>query len=288
MAEKPTRFGESQPDSNPAPPDNQPSYRTTPRLEFDVTQINNLISDRGLKTLWEKSFLCPCRTRMTKSPDPSCPICHGRGIGYIPAQEETLIIQNQDRDVSSKDLGLVESGTAIATTEPESIVTFRDRITLPEVKISQSMLFDINQYRLEHGHFLPYDVKEITLALTDDAETIQEGKDFTIDYEKNLFKPESHLLHKNVTLNITTILRYIVIDLLKESRYQYTNRGNFNETFTNLPRKVLLKREDAWVNPIPFTNDEEEPQPEENTQWLDPKRDMNTNTNEGGFFGGMM
>lgn len=265
--------------------DTQPVLGTTVNtIEFDVPAIRKLVTDMGLEVLWEKSYLCTCRNSgMTGAPDTSCPICKGRGIAYLPATTVKVAIQSQDRGVTNSDLGLYDSGTAIGTTLPESRITFRDRLSIPDVEIDQSMIFDVTQKRIDKGMWLSYDVKEITLAVTNGGKNIYIDEDYTIDIEKNLFFPRAHLLGKNVSLNIVTTLRYIVIDLLKESRYQYTDKGKDMERFQALPKKLLLKREDAWVNPTPFSlNDDEYVTPEIPE---DPKRVMNTG---GGFFGGVI
>lgn len=93
--------------------------------------------------------------------------------------------------------------------------------------------------------WLSYDVKELTYAVTDNGVLLVPDEDYTVDYEKNLFFPNQKLLEQNVSLNLTSTLRYIIIDLLKESRYQYTNKDQATEKFENLPKKLLLKREDG-------------------------------------------
>lgn len=267
---KPTRFTDNKPELG----------NTHTRMEFNVPAMHQLLNDRGVEVLWEKSYLCPCRTKLTGSPNTLCPICKGRGIAYLPAKKVVVAIQSQERDVANRDLGLYDSGTAIGTTMPESHITFRDRLSLPHVEIDQSMIFDVTTRRIEKGMWLAYDVKEITLAVTDGGKALYDEDDYTIDIENNLFFPKEHLLGKNVSLNITTTLRYIVIDLLKESRYQHVMKGTVMEKFESLPKKLLLRREDAWVNPTPFSveNNEVSAESEE-----DPKRAMNTG---GGFFGG--
>lgn len=253
-------------------------------VEFDVPAIRKLVDDMGLKVLWEKSYLCTCRNPMTKAPDTSCPICMGRGIAYLPPIEVKMAIQSQDRGVTNSDLGLYDSGTAIGTTLPESHITFRDRITVPDVQIDQSMLFDVTQKRIDKGMWLTYDVNSISLAVTDGGQEIYEVEDYILDKEKNLLLPRQHMLGKNISLNIVTTLRYIVIDLLKESRYQYTDKGKDMERFQALPKKLLIKREDAWVNPTPFSLEDNPELPPEVTD-EDPKRIMKTG---GGFFGGVI
>lgn len=253
------------------------------RLEFDMLRSTRFHDDRGIKVLWEKSYLCTCRNKMSHAPDPSCPICHGKGIAYLEPKETTMIIQSQEKGVVNGDIGLYDSGTAIGSTPNDSRITFRDRVSVPEVLIGQSLLFDVTQRRIDKGMWLSYKVDEIDLVVADDGQVLEEGVGYTFDSTQNLFFPDQSLLGKNISINLESILRYIVIDLLKESRYQYTNKGTDIETFDSLSKKLLLKREDAWVNPIPFSGDNEDGDvtPETTT---DPKR---TGTS-GGFFGGLM
>lgn len=253
------------------------------RLEFEIDRQTQMVHDRGIKILWEQSYICTCLSTMTKSPQVDCPICHGRGIAYLPAEEKVVILQSQDRSVSNTDLGLIESGTATATTVPNSELTFRDRISVPDVSIRQSMLIHVTPERAEKGHRLPYDVNRILLARTTDGRSLELGKDYKLDLNENIFYPNEEFIGENISINIDTILRYIVIDLLKESRYQYTDKGTSYERFDNLPKKLLLRREDAWVDPIPTTIESDYKTPDVEGEWDDPKRGM-----QGGFFGGSL
>jgi hypothetical protein len=45
---------------------------------FDVTT-----NSMAIPTLWEKSYLCPCRHKETRQPNQACKICRGRGIAYL-------------------------------------------------------------------------------------------------------------------------------------------------------------------------------------------------------------
>ncbi|AMQ66596.1 virion structural protein [Bacillus phage Shbh1] len=195
-----------------------------------------------IPTLWEKSYLCPCRERSTRQPKQTCNICFGRGIAFLPSQPLKITIQSQEKGINNIDLGLLDSGTAIGTPERLTRLTFRDRITIPEAVIGQSLLFDIDENRLNNGFYLIYDVKSITFATTTKGQ-IYEGEDFEIDYNKNLFLPKESLLGENVSINLLTTLRYLVADLLKEHRYIQEP----NQTFTLSPQKILLKREDVFI-----------------------------------------
>lgn len=283
MAE-PTRFTDS-PDQGP----NQ--YVKTDKLEFTTGNIEKFVKDRGVHILWERAWLCTCRNPKTLAPKPNCNICHGRGIAYLPAYGDQMIIQSQGKGVSNQDIGLYDSGTAIGSTRLESKISFRDRITVPDVEIYQSLIFDITDRRVENGLYLSYDVKRLDLAMGDSGVELVEGQDFEIDYDNNMFYPKDHLVGTNVSLNLAVTLRYLVVDLLKESRYQYTSFGLPKEQFENLPRKLLLRREDIFVDSEPFSlsiNTEErlkEMEDQGEQKMVDPKRKGNQGS---GFFGGKL
>lgn len=270
---------------------------TTARIEFDTTSLQNQMLNRGINVLWERAWLCTCRNPMTQAPKSDCPLCHGRGIAYRPPTEEVVAIQSQEKGMTNMDLGIYDSGTAIGTTTLESKISFRDRLSVPDVEIYQSFIFDVNDYRVKNGMFLSYDVKRLDLVFGMDGRELVEGTDYTFDEASNKFYPKEHLINTNVSINMAVTLRYIVIDLLKESRYQYTAFGRKSPQFENLPRKLLLKREDIFVDSEPFSlsidtearlKELEGAEPDngkiESPRMVDPKRSGTT----GGFFGGKL
>jgi hypothetical protein len=222
------------------------SSTANPGVRTDM--LDGATNNLALPSLWEKSYLCPCRDRATKQPSQACKRCHGRGIAYLPPKNLKLIIQSQEKGVFNADLGLIDSGTAIGTPADRLVrVAFRDRITVPTAKVSQSFIFDVTERRIKNGFFMVYDVHEIEFATTVDGE-LQEGVDYTVDLKHNCFFPKEHLRGKMISINILTTLRYMVADLLKEHRYAPNQAGQIIPT----PQKLLLKREDLFVDKEAF------------------------------------
>lgn len=246
--------------------------------KFKPEMLQDGIKNVSIKVLWEKSYLCPCRQKDTRQPDPSCSLCHGRGIAYLPPKVIDLAIQSQGKGVMNTDIGLYDSGTAVGTTilNTPYTIAFRDRITLPEVQVSQSFIFDVSQRRINNGFYMVYDVHEIELAATTTGMLV-EGTDYTVDIEKNLFFPNDKWLGENISINISTTLRYMVADLLKEYRYGPIERNN---QMIKMPQKVLLKREDLFIDKEAFELGDEEI----TSAMVDPKRGAADSLN--GFFGG--
>ncbi len=270
MAE-PTRFSSDTPIKN----------LTTQKVEYNISQHRKFIKDRSIHTLWERAYLCPCMNKSSGSANSSCQRCHGRGWAYLPAKPANMIIQGQEKGVTNTDLGLYDSGTAIGTNDFDARMAFRDRITVPDVKIGQSLIYSITESRQKRGIFLTYDVDTIDFITSMERELI-EGKDYTFDKHSNKLFPDASLIGEVISLNVSVTLRYIVIDLLKESRYQYTTLNRTDPKFEQLPQKLLLKREDTIVLPEPFVLDADTETRVELVN--DPKRKPRQ---QGGFYEGM-
>jgi hypothetical protein len=63
-----------------------------PRVDFERSDFDRLIREKGYRIMWQAAELCPCRLNSdTDQPDPSCPICDASGYVYTfpdPAEKE--------------------------------------------------------------------------------------------------------------------------------------------------------------------------------------------------------
>ncbi|XWX31057.1 virion structural protein [Staphylococcus phage PG-2021_19] len=261
--------------------DEQDKPKYTTRLEFDTIDMIRFINDRGIKVLWEEAYFCPCLNPDSGHPRVDCPRCHGKGIAYLPPKETIMAIQSQEKGTNQLDIGILDTGTAIGTTQLEKRISYRDRFTVPEVLMPQQMVYFVNKDRIKKGVPLYYDVQEVTYITTQDGTIYEE--DYKIENNR-LYLNEKYENH-TVSLKILMTLRYVVSDILKESRYQYTKFNQPKTKFENLPQKLLLKREDVIVLPAPYkVNDGIEKDLE--IQVEDPKASASNPSNLGGFFGG--
>src|SRR5699024_6814791 len=210
-----------------------------------------------------------------------CPRCHGKGIAYLPPKETIMAIQSQEKGTNQLDIGILDTGTAIGIKQLEKSISYRYRFTVPEVLMPQQMVYFVNRDRIKKGIPLYYDVQEVTYITTQDGTIYEE--DYKIENNR-LYLNEKYENH-TVSLKILMTLRYVVSDILKESRYQYTKFNQPKSKFENLPQKLLLKREDVIVLQDPYkVNDGIEEDLE--IQVDDPKASASNPSNLGGFFGG--
>lgn len=254
------------------PVGDRPPTGATAYMRTDIVDAHTY--GMSIPTTWEKSYLCPCRNRKTRQPQQDCNECHGRGVAFLPAKEVIITVQSQEKGIVNSDLGLIDSGTAIGTPERKYRMAFRDRITIPTAKISQSMIFNVTDRNIKNGFYMIFDVEEIELIVNKERNLI-EGEDYTFNEQENKIYPKEHLKGDNISINILTKLRYLIADLLKEHRYA----KNQADELVKLPQKLLLKREDIFVDKEHF----DDAGGETDGEMVDAKRPPSEQL--GGYFG---
>lgn len=254
----------------------------------DIIRIAGLIERVGLPTKWEKSIPCPCINPVSGQPKSDCPICRGQGIVYLNPVMLQVAYQSNDKGPVSGQYGLNELGTTIATPQItengiENGISFRDRLTIPNMPIAQSFIFNVTEDRVANGMFIPYKVKTIDTVVTIDdnnkLEQLSESNDYTFDAKANAIYIDPRFINQNISINLSAELRYYVSDIQKETRtYQVKKldqkevaEGNGNKLLKNYittkidpkthleieyyraPKKLLLKREDLFIDVSDFS-----------------------------------
>lgn len=238
----------------------KPSVKNT--QEFQLPNLRAFIDKMGLITNWEQSFICPCVNPMTLAPNPTCSICHGTGRGYLPAKTGVKIaITGNNKGKRVEQAGTFDEGGAQGTVQMGYRVSTWDRISIPDAFVRQQYMFNVTPQRVQDGMMIPYDVKEVLYAVAMNPETktdfhnLMPIDDYQFDRESNKFYPNEALLGLNISLIINVTMRFIVSNVLKELRYQYTEKDRAsNPRFDELPRLIQLKREEVFVNNMPLVN----------------------------------
>ena len=249
-----------------------------------VSQYVNLIEKLGRQVIWEKSIPCPCINPKTNSPRIDCPVCHGQGIVYTNSYMLKGIMQSDNKSAYASKFGQAERGTTVFTPQltdngVENGIAIRDRITLPDMTLSQTYLVNITSGRLSLGVFIPYNVNRIVSAsaIINNALTDVTNK-ISISSNNILKVSDDSLLNHNISLNLEVQARYYIVNITKETRYtratDYKNKssyvGWYNKNLENykrlfgddiniknmelnirLPKLCIMRRESMFV---PDTN----------------------------------
>lgn len=224
-------------------------------VSFSPERLDNLVVSRGIPTLWQQSFICPCIDPVTGQADPLCPICHGSFRGYLPAIKDTIVaIQNQDRGTThTKELGNLDLGTAQGTFRANAKINVLDRITIPDLTTRQNFVFDVTDERYESGFYIPYDIKNILYIVgykDNKLVNLVEHDDYEYNSsEHKIYIKSDYFKGCNISMILEVTVRYIITNVLRANRYQY------NQTLkktVDLPKLALLKKESILINNMPL------------------------------------
>lgn len=268
----------------------------------DIARIAGLIERTGIPTSWEQAFPCPCINPETNQPRSDCPICHGRGYAYTKQVMLNVAYQSNEKQPFSGYYGEIDTGTTLATPQItengiENGISIWDRLTIPGLTLGEKYIFNVSQTRIDRGIFIPYHVvsfdRVITMDKSNNLYQLAEGDDFTYDSQSSMMKVDKKYLGQNITMNMTTWLRYYVVDSLKETRYAQVKKsqdkqlfmGEGNERlskyfhehqdkldpgidFFRMPKKLLLRREEVYLGAMDFTTTGDKPT---NSKYIDNK-----------------
>lgn len=262
--------------------DVQPNYNADNKVNFRNDALQQFVIDRGAPFQWERSYLCTCRSE-TGSAKIDCPICGGTGIAYLKPIEVVGMIQSMTAGSRSTETGIANPGTSLFTTTEEDDISFRDRLTFPKRLVPISIMVKVTSKSLVHGINLRYKVEKVTNAVYGypsptviDPDVIS----MSINKESSILTPTKEMLGSYLSLNMLVSLRFYVVDVLHDGRYQFEKDPRRpSSKITNLPRQLVVTREDMYVPPI-LENDGKVTSVEN-----DPKAKLSNNRTEG-FFNG--
>lgn len=293
---------------------------TTPYQQ--VQHIMQLLERFGVPTVWERAFPCPCFDPNTQQPKADCPLCHGKGILYKDPKVLQVAYQSNSKNPYNGSMGNEDIGTTIGTPQLtengiENGISFRDRLTITGLTIAQTFMFNVNDFREFNGMFIPYLVTKfnnvytlkdgvlIDLVECTNAEFVGKNQYF-FDSKTNRMFVSPDLKGNNVTMSITSPLRYYVVDIAKETRYaqvvkQQDKEAIFNygdpkltnyfqkyseyvqngTVYIRMPKKLILRREDMYIPRADII----EKDSKGNTTVVDPKASIEDEKNISDFFG---
>lgn len=231
-------------------------------VKFKLDSIDSFVDGTGYPVVWQQSFLCPCANPKTKAPDPLCPICHGTGIGYLPAKKDVhVLLQSQSKNaVLNSQVGAFEPGKALGTFERGCQVSIMDRIILSDTDIRQAYMFNVTEQRMADGFYIPYDVKNfiyIASMMGNKLVPLVEYRDYEYNDETHYITiKDNAYIGTTITMLINVTLRYIVSNVIREARFQYEDAsGTGKQAHETMPTLAVLRRESAFINNVPLVAD---------------------------------
>lgn len=248
----------------------QSTPRQEGRIMFSPDKIDKFIRSHGANITWEKAILSPDRS---EDGQPRIGSLDGStGILYIKPKVTKALLQSMSRGALNTAIGVSTAGTALLTTDRQDKMGIRDRVSFSDQSIPEKILVRVNPKDVTSGINLRYNVKEVEEAIipSPDGSFNLVGPD-DIKVVDNIFYPTKDMVGKYVAINIIAELRFYVVDIVREGRFQYENdvmSQKQNRDMTELPRQLLVRREDMYIsdmidsNKVYATSVKDDPRPE--------------------------
>jgi hypothetical protein len=210
------------------------------RVDFYPTDFDKAVDQHGAKVLWERSMLCSCLSEDSGQPDFNCLSCYGKGYVYFGSKEIKAVVSSMSGKKDHIPVGLLDVGTTMMTTRSMDRVGFRDRITFLDMKTSYSQVVTFTDN--PDGEALKYDCVEMVSIRVLGSEISE--TDYTIEGNRIKFVPG--LMSYGERFSVLMMVRpaYIVIDMPHELRGQYIKFNHAEDTWYELPKQHMIKRED--------------------------------------------
>lgn len=250
--------------------EDQSTPRQEGRVMFNPSYIDKFIRGHGANIVWEKAILSPDRS---DDGQPRIGSLDGStGILYIKPKVTKALLQSMSRGALNTAIGVSTAGTALLTTDRQDKMGIRDRISFSDQSIPEKLLVRVNPKDVTSGINLKYNVKEVEEAIVprDNGSFDLVGPE-DINIVDNVFYPTKDMVGKFVAINIIAELRFYVVDIVREGRFQYENDVmalKQNRDMTELPRQLLIRREDMYIadmvdsDKVSATSITDDPRPE--------------------------
>lgn len=214
------------------------------RVDFKDEEFERAIHQRGARIIWEKSMFCSCINEHSGQPAFDCIGCNGKGYVYFGAEQIRGVVSGLTGDKSQIPIGLMDVGSCLLTAKASDKIGFRDRLTFDDFRVpySQVLTYDSTD---SDGVKLKYECEEIISVRVLNVEI--PATDYTLSEDKQhlTFIGESPFQDGErfaVLCRIKPV--YIVIDIPHELRGTFVKFMKPDETWIELPKQYMLKRED--------------------------------------------
>ena len=233
-------------------PDLPSGRKDNPRVDFNQTEFDTIIAQKGVRLAWSRAAICSClgNNDQTRQPDPNCPLCQDRpGLRYF--RDTAYVMRDQDRTAldglqeylvdrsnspgvlimgvlqsfSSVDkladmIGAHRQGSALLTVPGGVVATYQDRFTMLDGidSFREALFYDGNIEGTVDLRFPAIRIEYVTVG-----ETVLTEGEFTLSNTGNLclnVPPAENTLISVVYLHRP---QFIVVDVLKNNRVSMNN-----------------------------------------------------------------
>jgi hypothetical protein len=218
------------------------------RADFNRSDLETLISQKGREVVLERSLQCPCKGKSTNQQS-NCKNCGGTGWIFINPRSTRMVLQGMNITPDYKAWSEELKGDLKVTASDTEEITFMDRITVMDAKALFNEVLFFKTRGANTFAFTSYYIKEIKYVgyfkgTDQPLQKLVEGVDYT--FTKNVVKIINPAIipvqgEISVTIRYVHAPQYLMIDMKRESMETYVIEGT--EKMVHLPISGTARRQ---------------------------------------------
>ena len=218
----------------------QPDLSGMPSVNFDKSSADATIYQKGIPVIVEKAYACPCRSKGSDSPLPSCRNCGGSGFVFVNPTEYRIVVSSINRTYKGRVQWSEElSGTMSVTASADTRLAIMDKLTLPlsmsvyNQIIHMQMHPDDNRFGYGYLAYAPINIESVFMFSSADEKLIRVDN-YSIDGNIMLIEGSSD---KAVSIRYTHSPQYLIMDIIHDIRDTVVG-----DDYKNMPISALAKK----------------------------------------------
>ncbi len=227
---------------------NQYPTQTYNRVDFEESEFDILIEQKGRRVMIEKSCVCPCKSSVSNHLS-TCKNCGGTGIFFISREETKIVIQGMNVSLEYKPWSEEVAGMVNITCKNKEKLNYLDRITVLD---AESVYDEVLHFKESEEtvprmfSFTVYNVKRVMYCamfqgISTPHKILVEGTDYTITDNKVFLDAQYTEEDISVTIKYCHEPAYYVMELRRETMdsYKYVEG---KDKLIHLPTSAIGKR----------------------------------------------
>lgn len=243
-----------------------PSFDINNRVDFNETEFDSLVWEKGRTCVVEKSLRCPCKSESINELS-SCKNCGGLGWVFINPRRTRMVLQSMSISTQFKNWSEEDRGTIKISAMHREELSFMDRITVEDGEsiysevIHFSSISTVNETIL--SAFLRYEPKEVLycslfINTEEKLKRLELGVDFTVEGRKIILSNENNSIFyipdysynsdkPSITIRYKHNPVFHVIEMNRETMQSY-KEDEGKERVINLPVSCMARRSHFILN----------------------------------------
>jgi len=234
---------------------NQTLSGPTTNSDFDKPEFEGAIRYKGYDAIFEKAYLCPCKSQDSPDHLSTCQNCGGVGWIFCNPTKTKFIItgiaaDSKLREAALREWGLIDGGVVNVTALNENKLSYMDRIRLLDATAEHNQILypketdDETQF-FAYTHYDIVSIDNITLFVNEETQLQRLSPNTDYSFRDNVI---TFTVASGVTVNSHVGIRYVhnpvfhIIDVVRESMTSPKTTGPVNQQKQIMPIKAIAKR----------------------------------------------